>query len=221
MKTIEVKVYSFNELSEEAKNVAIENFRSQGVETSFIYDDAYQTVKKANDLFNISEGRNNWLDFNLNNIDDNILELKGLRLRKWLINNFGEQLYKHKFYTSIGDNKIINHPCVKVNKYDISKGARVSSSNFYYSRIQKDNSCVLTGVCYDDDFLQPIYDFIDNYKAKSDYNSYQDFENLLTKCFSSLNQSIENEVDYRNSDEAISEDLEANEYEFLKSGERF
>lgn len=220
MKTIEIQVYSFNELSQKAKEVAINNYRSKGVETDFIYDDAYQTIKKANELFNISEGRNNWLDFSLNNIDDNILELKGLRLRTYLINNFGDQLYKRKFYTSIGDNKIINHPCIKVNKYDMNKGARVSSSNFYYSRIQKTNSCVLTGVCYDDDFLQPIYNFIDNYKNFPS-NKYQTFEYLIEYCFDSLKKSIDNEVDFRNSDEAISEDLEANNYQFLESGELF
>jgi hypothetical protein len=220
METIQITVYSFSELSKEAKEVAINNFRSQGVDTDFIYDDAYQTVKKANELFNISEARSSWLDFSLNNIDDNIMDLKGLRLRTWLINNFNEQLYKRKFYTSIGDNKIINHPCIKVNKYDILKGARVSSSNFYYSRIQKTNSCVLTGVCYDDDFLQPIYNFIDNYKNFPS-NKHQTFEDLIGYCFDSLKKSIDNEVDYRESDEAISEDIQANDYQFLESGEQF
>lgn len=218
MRTIEIKAYLFNELSEEAKEKAV-NQSKKNVFTDHIYDDAYQTVKKACKVFGISEGLKSWLDFSLSGIDENVLNLKGLRLRKWILNNFGDVLYKQKFYTSIGDNKIIKHPCITVHKFDINKGARVSSSNFYYSRIQKTNSCVLTGVSYDDDFLNPIYDFIE-WKSKPDYNKYEDFENLINSCFQSLSSSIENEVEYRHSYESILEDLQENEYEFTENGER-
>jgi hypothetical protein len=215
MKTISINLYSFNELSEEAKQKAVKN---APVFTDFIYDEAYETVKKACKLFGISEGLNSWLDFSSNGIDENILNLRGLRLRKWILNNFWDTLYKRKFYDSIGDNKIIKHPCIKVYKFDINKGARVSSSNFYYSRIQKTNDSVLTGVSYDNDFLNPIYEFIE-WKLRPDYNTYQDWESLLNDCFESLRLSIENEVQYRNSFEAIAEDLQANEYQFTEEGE--
>jgi hypothetical protein len=217
MKTIELNIYSFNELSTEAKQTVIENYKSNGLNTDGIYHDAIETVKKAIDLFNIKT-TNSWFEANLNNIDDNIMQLKGLRLRKWFLNNFGSELYKRKFYTSIGDNKIINHPCIKINIYDTNKGARVSSSNFYYSRIQKDNCCVLTGVCYDDDFLQPIYELIE-FKNKNLKNTT--FEDVINDCFYSLDKSVQNEVDYNYTDEAIIEHIEANEYSFLENGEQY
>jgi len=215
MKTIELKIYSFSELSEEAQQKAISNYRNNGIDCQYIYDEAYQTIKKANELFNIKEGRNSWLVFSLSHIDDNIMNLKGLRLRKYLINNF--ELYKGKFYAAIGDNRIINHPCIKVHKYDMNKGARVSSSNFYYSRIQKENSCILTGVCYDDSFLGPMYDFINDYRNFPSAN-YQTFEDIIQYCFDSLKKDLESEEEYRNSDEAIKEEIEANEYEFTEDG---
>lgn len=217
MKTIKIKLFKFEELSEEAQKTAISNF-SPNVDNSYIYDDAYQTVKKFNDLFNICEGSRSWLDFRINHIEDNILNLKGLRLRKWLINNFGEQLCKGKFYASIGDNKVIKHPCIKTNFYNLAKGARVASSNFYYSRIQKTKSCVFTGVCYDDSILKPIYNFIDNFKTFPS-NEYQTFEDLIIYCFDSLRKDIQNECEYLTSEESIKETLISNEYDFTEEGE--
>lgn len=48
MKTIikEVKVYQFDELTEEAKQNAINKY-SERQNFDYIYDEAYQTVKKA------------------------------------------------------------------------------------------------------------------------------------------------------------------------------
>lgn len=219
MKTIikEVKVYQFDELTEEAKQNAINKY-SERQNFDYIYDEAYQTVKKANKLFNIEEGRNSWLYYSLSHIDDNIMNLKGLRLRTYILNNF--ELWKGKFYDSIGDNRIINHPCIKVHRYDLSKGARVSSSNFYYSRIQKENCCILTGMCYDDDFLKPIYDFVYNFREFPSAN-YQTFEDLIQYCFDSLKSSIESEIEYRESREAIEEEIQENCMEFTEDGNEF
>lgn len=218
MRTVRTKIYKFEELKKESKQIAIDQYRNNYLNNDFIYDDAYNTVKEFNSVFNTKESKNNWLDVYTDHIDDNILELKGFRLQKYIWNNFYNILFKRKFYGSIGDNKIILHPCIKVNKYDISKGARVSSSNFYYSRIQKENSCVLTGVCYDDDILKPIYDFL---KKRNFSNCTINFYHLLNDCFDELRKSIENEINYRNTDEAIIEEIEANDYEFTKYGNIF
>ena len=43
-------------------------------------------------------------------------------------------------------------------------------------------------------------------------------ETILNECFTAIEETIENEKEYRESDEAIIEDIEANEYEFLKNG---
>lgn len=218
MKTIRIKIYKFDELSQDAKNKAIQDFREDGVSVDFIYSDAEKTVEAFNSLFGTSSGRDSWLDVNANNFDDDVLNLKGFRLQKYIWNNYYNVLFKGKFYNAIADNKILIHPCIEVHKYDVSKGARCSSSNFYYSQIQKTNSCVLTGVCYDNDLLQPIYEFL----QKRDFsNCSTTFYDLLNECFYSLKKSIKNEIDYRNTDAAIIEDLEANDYDFLKDGTQY
>jgi len=219
MKTIRTKVYQFNELNEQAKQTAIENYRnSHNDDMQFSYDEAYETVKKFNDVFNINEGRTSWLDYSINHIDDSILELSGLRLQKYIWNNFNKDLFKPKYLGCIGDNKVIKHRMSKTHYYDMKKGARVNSSNFIYSNIQKDNSCVLTGVCYDDDMLQPIYEYLD----KKDFsNDTTNFDSLIGDCFYAIEKSLENEQDYRNSDSYIIEQIEENSLEFLAGGQLF
>jgi len=218
MKTIEIQLYSFDELTEDAKSNAIRHYQNNILSFDFIYSDAEKTVDAFCNAFNVKSGSRSWLDCNTSNIDDDVLNLKGFRLQKYIWNNYQNTLYKGKFYNSIANNKILIHPCIKVHYYDVSKGAICSSSNFYYSRIQKTNSCVLTGICYDNDLLSPIYEFL----QKRDFsNCSTSFDDLLRECFYNLKKSIENEIDYRNSDEAIIEDLEANDYDFLKDGTQY
>ena len=213
MRTVRTKVYSFNELSNEAQQTAIEKFRNNGIETDFIYDDAEKTVEAFNSLFGTSSGRDSWLDVNTNNFDDDVLNLKGFRLQKYLWNNYGYSLFIGKYYGNLvktfKDGSIIpiskEHPA----------GLRHVKRN---SNVLKENSCVLTGMCYDNDLLQPIYEFL----QKRDFsNCSTTFYDLLNECFYSLKKSIENEIDYRNTDEAIIEDIQENDYEFTKDGNQF
>lgn len=215
MRTIRTKIYQFNELNDDAKNLAIENYRNNNLTFDFIYSDAEKTVNAFNNVFGIRSGRNSWLDFNASNIDDSILELKGLRLHKYIVNNYFKDLFKRKFYNSFGDNKKVYHPCVKINLYNMEKGARVNSSNFYYSRIQFVDSCVLTGMCYDDDILQPIYNFL------KFPNENTNFEELINECFNAMRKTLNDEESHMNTDQYITEEIEANEYEFTKDGKQF
>lgn len=99
MRTIRIKLYKFDELSKDAQKKAIDNFRNNSVDTSFIYDDAHNTVKAFNDVFGTNTGLNSWLDCSCSNIDNNLLELKGLRLRTYIINNFWNSLFKGKYFS--------------------------------------------------------------------------------------------------------------------------
>ena len=205
MKTIEISLYKFEELSEAAQKNAINNGR-ENVCVDFIYDDAYKTVKAFNNVFRTSEGRLSWLDVENSNFDDAILELKGFRLQKYIWNNYKNELVKGKYY-SIWSKKEKSYKHYK-DGYPVLKNR--------YSKILKENSCVLTGVCYDDDILQPIYDFL----QKRDFsNCTINFESLLNNCFFELKKSIENEVDYRNSDEGIREELSEKDNYYTINGQ--
>jgi hypothetical protein len=216
MRTVRTKVYEFEELSETAKQTAIEKERNN-VYTDFIYDEAYKTVKAFNSVFKIQEGNRSWLDANFTNIDEDVQELKGFRLQKYIWNNFGNDIFKPKYlkhgeltdkrkpYHAMQKQREITNNCPNKGKFYIS----------YYSNIQKENSCVLTGVCYDQDILDPIYNFLE----KRDFsNCTINFYHLINNCFEALKKSIESEVDYQNSDEAIIENLISNDYEFTKDG---
>jgi len=211
MRTIRTKVYQFSELTEQAKEQAIKNYRNNCVDTSFIYDDAHKTVKVFHEIFGTKEGSTSWLDLNASHIDDNILELKELRLQKYIWNNYKTKLYKGKYYSLWSKTE-------KSYKY-YKQGFPVLKSR--HSKVIIDNECVLTGVCYDYSLLQPIYDFLDNYNAKKDYYSYMTFETLLNDCFESLEKDVQDEDDAQYGDIVIAENIEANGHEFTKEGNRF
>ena len=96
MKTVKTKIYSFNELTEEAQQNAINQYRNDFLNHDFIYDDAYKTVEKFNELFGLKEGQSSWLNFSTN-FENNIEDLKGLRLQKYILNNYGNDLFKRKY----------------------------------------------------------------------------------------------------------------------------
>lgn len=208
MKTVTINTYKFAELSEEAKQVAIDAHREHA-DNSYIYIEARETVKAFEDIFPVdSRGRNSWLDCNTNNIDDSINELSGHRLRTYIYNNFGYALYKPAYMGSVKRDGPVTHRRVKSKKL---RNGRYF--NPYYSAIKKDTSCVLTGVCYDDDMLRPLYLFLD----MKDYEGYN-FSDLMEACYNSLEASLKSEEEYLYSDEAIIETITANDYDFLETG---
>lgn len=205
MRTIEIKVYSFDELNEEAKETALYNFKPC---IDFIYDDARQTILNACELLGLKTSSNSWLEPDLNCIDDNIMNLSGLRLRKYFLNNF--ELYKGKHY-NVKANKPIKHNRV------VTKGPFKTGNYFvaYYSAIQKEACSILTGMCYDDYFLRPIYDLI-AFKDKNLKN--KTFEDVIIDCFHSLEKTLKSEEEYSYSEEGKTEEIIANDYEFLEDG---
>lgn len=187
-----LQLFTFNELSDNAKAKALNDFNYSEYYFDYIYDDANNTLKVFKDTFY--------------NNDSNINELEGLRLYKYIINNYYNVLFKPKYIGSLKKDVPVYHKRIKIIKY---KNGNIS--NFYYSKVLKINSCVLTGVCYDDDILKPIYEFL-----KSPYNI--NFDELISDCLDSLEKSIQNEIDYNYTDEAKAEYLSANEYYFTVDG---
>jgi len=219
MRTIRTKIYKFDELSDDAKQSAIRHYQNNFLTFDHIYSDAECTVKAFCEAFNVKSGNHSWLDCNTSNIDDAILELTGLRLRKYILNNFGVTLYKRKylkhgeltnfrkpFHRMIKQTEIINK-CPNKGKFSIS----------YYSNIFVEaNNCNLTGMCYDCDMMQPIYDFLELRTFGS-----TNFEDLLNSCFYAMSKTLKDEESYMYTDEYISEEILANDYEFTENGKIF
>jgi hypothetical protein len=215
MRTIEVCLYKFDELSEEAKENALRNIT---IDNSFWYQEAHETVKKFHNVFGTREGDRSWLDIRTGHIDSDILELSGFRLQKYIWNNFGDELFIRKYlkhgelvdkvkpYHRMMKQRQITSKCPNQGKWSIS----------YYSNIQRDNSCVLTGVCYDDCILDPIYKFLE----LRNFDHAPCFEGLLEDCVHSLRKSLESEDEYNETDAAKIDHIEANDYEFDEDGNR-
>lgn len=207
MKTISIKLYKFDELSQQAQENAVRKLWDVN-DSAHIYDDAHETVKQFHKYFPTKEGRNSWLDVRTSHIDDCILSLTGIRLRTYLINNFYNALYRRKYFTLLDGNR--RHR-MAVN-YTPKNGGIYSQ---IFSTIQYvQGNCPLTGVCYDDDILNPFYDFINNPDSRT-------FEDLVNEGFDNLKRSIESECEYLSSAQAIIETIHANDYDFTEDGKLY
>lgn len=207
MKTITIQAYSFDELNEQAQEKAINWYRDNRISTDHIYDEASNTVRKFHELFGTKEGSMSWLDVRTGHIDDNVMNLKGIRLRTYIINNFGNQLFKGKYYSlwSKKEKSFEHYP----NGYPVLKSR--------HSKVIFENNAVLTGWYYDDMILQPVYQFLD-WKLRPDYNTYMDFETLMTDCFKELEKAIEEEIEATTSDENIIEEIKDRDIQFTIEG---
>jgi hypothetical protein len=208
MKTIRTKVYSFSELSEEAKEKAVSQYRNKDYDYQFYYNEIIDSVKKVVDLFNLKTGRE-WTDIRTSDIDDNICNLSGVRLYKYIINNYGNCLFKPQYLKCIDRAVKYKAFICKINK------GQNGEYTMLYSKYKKDNSCVLTGVCYDDDILEPVYSFL----ARPDKS--MTFEELINEVESAISKTFDNTTDWINSDEFITDEIEANDYQFTKDGKIF
>jgi hypothetical protein len=207
MKTLELNLYDFSELSEEAQQVALENVDITD-NMEFYADDALETVKEFQRIFPIEYTE---IDYTYGKAyskyvgEENHRNLSGIRLLKLLENNYLPYLRKGKYRST---QSTTEHPCIRVKKYD--NGNTFSA---FYSRIffEYDN-CPLTGMCYDYDILKPILDF-----RKNPLDSIT-FEELLQDCLISLAKSLENEYDYLASEEGKKQHLIESDTQFLESG---
>lgn len=210
-RTVRTKVYKFNELSEQAKQKAIDFYRNANYgsgHNQHYFDEVTDSVKAVIELFNLKIGRE-YTDIRTSHIDDNILELKGIRLYKYLINNYYNQLFTPTYI------KILDRP-VKWKQF-ICKVIKGQSGEYtqIYSKQKRDNSCVLTGICYDMDILDPIYSFL-KYPDKN-----VTFADLMSDIESAISKTYDNTEEWINSDEFIKDEIEANEYEFTQDGKQF
>jgi hypothetical protein len=209
MQTITLQLFKFNELSEDAQQVAIDNYRNSGNNDGGAIDEVIDSAKAATELFNLRTG-NEYSDVRHSHIDDDILELKGIRAYKYLLNNYGGELFKRKYIKHYPEHKYI--PQFYCERKTYKNG---NKSTFVYSRYKTTDSCVLTGVCYDDDILSPVYDFL---AKPCQHTTIQDIFEELGEAIAKTFQDYE---EWINSDEYISDFLEANGFDFTENGKRY
>lgn len=190
MKTVRLKVYDFKELSPKAKETAMNQILKM---YSFPWADEYAKTFEAfvEGMLgaNIRHGRTEQT-IDLSNFTDEQLELSGIRLMKFIWNNYKSDLYKGKYYS-----KWINGEC---------KSRR--------SKVIFEKDCSLTGFCADMDILAPMYDFLEK------PNNNTTLEDLINLCKDSFEAALEKDIDYHNSEQAVIEHCENNEILFFETG---
>lgn len=214
-RTIRTKVYKFDELSKQAQQKAIDIYRDEHAgdenpnEGEII--DSFQAFCRVFDgIIDVYDwsagGRGEGVFFRFTgSYADEIENLSGQRLATYIWNNFKRDLFKGKYYSLWSKTE-------KSYKYH-KEGFPVLKSR-HSKVIIEGRNCVLTGVCYDDDMLYIIYDFLD----KPDNRNFRD---LLEDCFSAFLKTFNDEREYMSTDEYIKEEIENREMLFTKDGLQF
>ena len=192
MRTIRTKVYKFDELSEQAKQVAIEEVRNQYYE----YNDFANWAVDDCALFEPKEKE--------------LIELFGEDYNFPLIKNTRESIY---FDTE--RNRFL----------DCEKAIQITN---------KKQFLLWLGIDVEDEAFENIYFEIvtPNYRNASTEIAFDDYDerfgdviDMAVEKFNSLINDIigrvEADIDYRFTDEAITEDILANDYEFLSNGKKY
>ena len=216
MKKVELTLYSFDELSQEAKEKAhAEWVKGQ---CPYCYErEARNTIKAFEREFGVKVPRWEYssysYDFHLDTsmIDDDVLALKGNRARAWFWNNHGDVLLTGRYYSKF-------------------HGTKHAHSKFFFDRVY-DGTCPWTGYCMDCSALDPIAHFCfgvewdekEKRRVPSSRKLFVDDSHtvgsLLREGLDSLFSALKEDCEYQESMEAFAEACEANEYEFTADGE--
>lgn len=207
MKTIEVTLYKFDELSEQAKERAIQNHREKGYEDDFWGEERYSSYRKAEEIYNSLEA-----------VEE---EIYGSRLVAWIENNLSHlwretnRISKHK-NPQYG---VLTKKRIKGNYHFINDhwSYKFDCIRYRVSRVFKTNNlegCPLTGVCYDYDFLEPIIKFL-----KHPSGSVSNLD--LVADMPTLESVANRDFEFRDSDEFIADELSSIDWDFTETGEMY
>lgn len=200
MQTIKVNVYNYTELNDNAKQRVKDWVFRDGY---FWADEAWASLRSLKKIFpglNIESADFSPyadVEYRESQIDENLLNLSGARLRTWLINNIYEYLWERQPQGKYTKNE-------NTGKWSYKRRSRI---------IYKETSCPFTGYCMDDDILQPIRDFIATPSDKID------FSDLIWKCIHAWKISAEADCKGQESDEYLADLCETNGYQFYENGE--
>ena len=208
MKTIELKLYEFSELSEDAQQNAISNLDTDN-HAEYLAHEVKDTLDAFCAIFPIK-----WISFDIANCDysvkftgeDEHKNLTGIRLLKHLENNYFPQLRKGNYRTYKGNSK---HLCIKYTK--LNNG---NTYGAFYSRIFFNYECSLTGMCFDSYILDTLLQFRNNPKNV-------DFEELLTDCVFNLLKGVRIDLEYYESEEFKREELIQLDNLYTEDGEQY
>lgn len=203
MKTIEIQLYKFSELSEEAKQTAHEkhlnNFEPAWME------EYIETLIKGLQSLNCEIGRYS-IDYSSANqsyvpfqdYNQHTEELSGQRLRTWLLNNYYDVFFERKPQGEYKKNE-------QTGKWNYKRRSKITFVETSYP---------FTGYCGDENFLDAFRAFL----SKPNNSTFQE---LVEDAIQNTLKAMEVDYEYQCTLEHFEEEAEANGYEFTEDGERY
>ena len=228
MKEITIRIYEYDELSDKAKRKAYEDWLSMNHE-HFRDGEVLASLKRIEEEFGIEVTR--WSygacsydcgTVRFENWNDDQLALAGERARAFLWNNFGHLVMQPRthYYMKV-DGKWRNCVGQESRKYE---------SKVFFDRTY-DGTCPLTGVCFDNDALDPLACFCFGVKwdekAKKRVMVPHDerwrwksktVEDVIRECVDALFESAQKDCEYQDSEEHFAEMCSANDWTFEEDG---
>lgn len=205
-----IQTFTIDELSPEARKSALK-WLAKIIHYDYVISDAHKSFEVFAEKLNIKRYEIDYVNgyFTLNNTkDNNFHNLTGIRAAKYIWNNFSGMIYKPRYY-SVRDHKPYIHK--RVTSRVLSNGKYFCS---YHSAIQLEETCALTGVCYDMSLVEPFKLFMD----KPDGRSIHD---LIYECVRNLVKDTESEITDRLSESGLIDFSECQEYVYDEFGTMF
>ena len=146
MKTVEVKLYKFDELEADVQEKIIDRIRESSSSEFWWWDDYKDSLNAFVDVFGLKWEGSNFdytVDIQTSRLADfgGVANLRGNRLRTWIVNNMYHLLHKPQVYQKNGKN------CLEYRK-------RTSMISVC------ETCCPFTGFYVDNDLLQPFREFV-------------------------------------------------------------
>jgi len=198
MKTITTKVYSFNELSEDAKQKAIENNHEFNVHADW-YEWIYEDFKIDNKDFDIE---NIYFSGFWSQGDGAMFEYSGI----------SEDL-KDEFIDSLSLSPM-RKEWLRNNVYVSGKGIQ---SGHYYHEKSCSHSIYWEVDNGDLHYSTLFYEWLESFSGDFEDFVISKYEDICGDLYSKLSHSY----DYLTSESAIIENIEANEFEFYEDGSTY
>jgi hypothetical protein len=195
MRTIETKVYTFDELSEEAKETAIENIRNN-------YYEHNDFAEWAIDDCGLFEP-----------LHKELTELLGAGYKFPLLENTRNELY---FDLDRGQSIDISNAMIVTNDDDFFKWLSIEHKDFE----DEEGLFALNYKIGKDTIEFELDNWSDDFTDKQEKIIKEAVDKFEEHCMNIL-ERISKDIEYRFTDEAITEDIEANELEFEEDGSQF
>lgn len=204
MKEVKVKLYHFDELSEDAQHEVCERERSR--DYNFAYrlqeidaDERVSTLNKFSEVFGIEfdidyDHQHRFISWHFEDseLEEKSYDVNGKYLWRFL-NKYYYDIRNGKYY-----GKLVPH------EKDSEHPAGFEHVKRYSKIIWVEQDCPFTGMCYDCDILDKIFEW---YKKPNWKLSLHD---LFDDCFSHYMKLWSEEDDYRFSDESFGEEISCN-----------